>query len=311
MSLRSIELGPSPFMKRWKVDPVSRLPISPFSDPAWSHRNGCERPPRPFLRTHLGKLPPEIREEIWGYVISSLGECAIEANAQEPQALTDAMSSVALSEAPPPSTQNEVSCPALLQVCRVVYQEAKHIYYATTMFQFTDPSSLITFLKGIGIEQRSAITVLRLGGLTSKRHHYTEERLDEYCRNGIIRADNRDIFASMTMTCEHPKAKEAISYLKECEHLKTIYVDMKVGQELQHILFLCHLYGHGKTVVDFPDTFHWTVRWAPQEWEEWRHNHSERARPQGSEWGDDIRGNDRFIEVDVGLVNTVGSRKDD
>lgn len=301
MPLRSIELGPSPFRKRWKVDPTPPLHSTLSNYPALGQPNGYERRPRPFLHTGLGRLPPEIREVIWEDVLSSQEAHVFDADMHQPLGLTDAMSTVALAEAPPPSMQNEVSCPALLQVCRTVYQEAQHIYYADTMFKFTDPSSLTGFLVKIGMQNRLTITVLRLGGLTSREPTFSEAALDEHCREGNFGAGRREIFAAMTSNREHPKAKEAIPYLKECKHLRTIHLDLKVGEEIYYIIFLFHMYGFGKVVVDFVDTFHWTVRWAPREFDEWYPEFYKRARPQGLEWGVDILRNDRLVEVDVGL----------
>lgn len=302
MPLRSIELGPSPFMRRWKLWPYQTMPSS---NPTSTRQNGYKQPPQPFLRTGLGKLPPEIREVIWEDVLSSQEARVIDADVRQPPDLTDAMSAVALSEAPPPSMQDEVPCPALLQVCRMVYQEAQNIYYAETMFRFTDASSLTGFLNKIGKERRLTITVLRLGGLTIKEPTFSNDFLDEHYGEGNTRASQRESLAAMTSDCEHPKVQEAVEYLKDCKHLKTIHLDLKVGQESLYIFILFDVYGFGNVVIDFLDTFHWAVRWAPEEFEEWLPNFATRAGPQGPDWGDDIRGNDRLVEVDVGLNQTL------
>lgn len=256
--------------------------------------------PRPFLDTGLGELPPEIREMIWGLVLSSHEAPAIDADVQKSLLLIKALSNVTLSEASPPSIRDEVSCPALLRVCRMVYQEARNIYYAKATFCFTDASSLTGFLEKIGVEQRLAITTLRLGGLTRKEPMFSQHYLDEHHPeidggNNVLRED----LAAMTIVLKHPKAEEAATYLNECPHLSTIHLDMKVGEEKLYIDFLLDVYGFRQVVIDFPDTFHWTLRRAPEEFEEWWTQIPQSAKPREEDWGDNIRGHDRYVEVNV------------
>ncbi len=317
MSRRSIELGPSPFRKRWTVDDASRLETILSRYPAWSQRNRRglksdarsllppsvnEMPgPRPFLDTGLGELPPEIREMIWVLVLSPHEAPAIDVGLHQSLGLANAMSDVTLSEASPPSICDQVSCPALLRVCRMVYQEARDIYYAKTMFRFTDASSLTGFLAKIGIEQRSAITTLRLGGLTIKGPMVSQHFLDERYPANVVGNRLREDLAAMTITRKHPKAAEAAVYLRKCPHLKTIHLDMKVGEEHLYIVFLLDMCGFRRVVIDFPDTFHWNLRRAPEEFDEWWTQIPQSAKPRGEDWGDNIRGHDRYVEVNVFL----------
>lgn len=262
--------------------------------------------PQPFLHTAMGTLPPEIREVIWKYVLSSQGASILHNSTDSPEDLTHAILVVPLAGPLSTAPQGQNPCPALLKICRLVYQEARPIYFANNRFRFSDAASFLRFLVKIGPDNRGKITFLHLGGLLHEEPIYTEEEIDEECRENNLNATERASMAARTTRIMHPSACEAADCLHECNHLRSIVLVMKVDEEVSYILFLLHLGGHGNVVIDFLDTFHWTVRWAPEEYNQWYDEDGDEcwpgSRPDRSSWGEDQSGNDRVVEVDFSMM---------
>lgn len=128
------------------LSPVSVLPLE-------GHPT---RPPNPRALMHsgLGKLPPEIRCMIWRFVCTT-----------------------------PPKTNvlvdHDVSCPALLQICRLINQEAEPIYYANTPFYFTIFQDFSSFLRKIGLDRCKFITKIHVGFITYGKNDDTDLKITQ------------------------------------------------------------------------------------------------------------------------------------
>ena len=274
--------------------------------------------PQPFLNTYLGRVPPEVREIIWEYLLISPTSKVLvkypESDAQsqpEGQCSSKATRRQVWPILPKFGGINGVN---ILCTCRLVREEGHHIFFSKNSFRFTRASDLLEFLAYIGSGYRQKLTSFHLGGLLGQKLRYSERHLDIYCEEGMFGSGRRDSLAREIAPCLHPDAKKAGKMLKECKHLKSIDIEMKVGEEIYIIEFLQAWHGFYRTAVDFSDDFSWAVR--PTRFREghiWGvHHFYELARPSGPSWGRYTLGNDRLVNVTiVSSECAIGSESSD
>lgn len=165
--------------------------------------------PQPFHDTGLGKLPPEIRYEVWKLVC-----------------VAPEYDSFTLRHLPRWALlliwEKDLSCPTLLQVCHLINKEAQAVYYANTAFCFTTAHNLTSFLGKIGPERLKNITTLHIEGLTHPAPTY--RGIDELCRNDPEPSQWRKYFATKTTPGVHPGTRRAGQYLRRCQNLRTMFL---------------------------------------------------------------------------------------
>jgi len=273
---------------------------------------------RPFLSTSLGKIPPEVREIIWRYVLTDpilhgtralsqsvpTNDELVVTQPWDPSFTKSATSMTAASTTPTLSLPG-ISCPAILRTCRLIYQEAQHVLYSSTSFHLTGASALLWFLRMIGPDHRDELRSLHVGGLLGRKLSHTEEELDAFCREEAIDSSSHDYLARRTHECLLPDADEAAKLLGASKSPIKIILHLKVGEELLYIMFLatclwCPWYV--RVAIDVVDEHHWAVRAARSDEENVlsrkRMKELDRlACPPGFSWGDDTWGTDRTVEV--------------
>ena len=166
---------------------------------------------QPFLQTGLGKVPPEIREIIWEYVLIS--QLAVKVGDFPPKLSAGGGSAVKKqkgSRCAATSSPRVFKGPALLLVCRRIHKEAQYIMDNKNTY-LTDLSGLLAFLKKLGPIRRGNIRSLHL----SK---------DEYLTKG-----------SPKLPWE---ANGAAPVFKDCRGLYKIVFDAEVGAEMNITFFL-------------------------------------------------------------------------
>ena len=264
--------------------------------------------PQPFLNTNLGRVPPEVREIIWKYLlISSTSHIFVQNQNVDAQSQPESQPSgdSQLSSKATPSTiwSTQPFSPEidLLRTCRLVREECQHIFYSKNSFILASASDLLGFLRSMGDDCRDKLRSLHLVGLITDKLSYTEKELDEFCREGWFGFGERDSLAQETGPDLHPHAEKATGLLRACKNLKTIDIEFKVGEELGIIHLLQEWHGFDKTAIDFLDDFSWIVR--PTRFLEksiWRISDAhELARPSDSSWGTLVSGNDRVVKVSI------------
>ncbi len=272
----------------------------------------------PFLSTGLGKIPPEVREIIWKYVLTNpilhgtrvfsqsvpTNDDLVVTQPWDPSFTKSATSMTAASTTPTLSLPG-ISCPAILRTCRLIYQEAQYVLYSNTSFHLTNASALLLFLKTIGPGHRNELRSLHVGGLLGRKRSYTEEEIDTFCREEGFDGASRDYLARCTDECVLPDADEAAKLLGASKSPIKIILHLKVGEELLYIMFLaaclwCPWYV--RVAIDLVDEHHWAMRAARSDEENALSSKKmkeldRQACPPGSSWGDDTWGTDRTVEV--------------
>ena len=236
--------------------------------------------PQLFLQTGLGRIPPEIRVMIWDYVLTPSSEVRF----------------LDTSEGISPNR----TCPAVLQVCRLMFQESQRVFYSVYPFHIIGAPVLYNFLKTLGPMLRKELRQLRIGGLIVKVPRFTEDELDDLVNERQLDADLREELALQTSPSLHPDIHAVAEYLMGCTRLKTIRLDFNVGEEFHCVFFLLDMYHIGEALIEFTDEFNWMVRPVPyDEYKAWLKVMWDQAYPSESTWGISNWGNERSILVEL------------
>ncbi|CAD6579947.1 MAG: hypothetical protein ASARMPRED_009304 [Alectoria sarmentosa] len=219
---------------------------------------------QPFLRTHFGKLPPEIREEIFINLLAT----------------------------PPPHAGREISVPyhlkashlEILHTCRHIYLEAFAVFYNRQSYYAANAQELIYFLKfghpnlpGPNSIRSDKITTLSVKNLIIHERIFTSEHLDQAflgdTQARMLRL--RPCMEELTDLRLDRQIRSAMHNLKSWTSLKKICLCMRVCEELEYIRFLFQIPGLERGVLDFLD------------------DHKE-SRASGLKEGDE-----RYVEVEI------------
>ncbi|CAF9931685.1 MAG: hypothetical protein ALECFALPRED_005077 [Alectoria fallacina] len=209
---------------------------------------------QPFLQTHFGKLPREMREEIF----------------------------INLLETPPPHAGREVSVPYhlkathldILHTCRQVYLEAFAVFYNRNSYYAANAQELIYFLKfghpnlpGPKSFRGDKITTLCVKNLIIHKHIYTPEQLDLIflgVKQVHMLRHRAHMEASTDLHLDR-QVRSVMHNLKSWTSLKKICLCMRVGEELEYIRFLFQIPGSKRGMLDFLDDQRWALHPQPQD----------------------------------------------
>ncbi|KAK3174860.1 hypothetical protein OEA41_002106 [Lepraria neglecta] len=202
----------------------------------------------PFVNTSFGKLPPEIREQIYHELLIDeaphTGQHSTGEGTEGRNGLTKA------------SDLN------ILLTCRQIYHEASHIYYARNSFHINTEPELLSFLDSIGQTSRAKLTSLPVNGLVIKhrvRDKYSQEIWDQYAPQLAMTAAELEIFKNLTGEKLHLSAEKAAPLMKQCINLRRICMQAKIGDEFLCFVWLGLVFSDD-FVVNFLDELHWVLR---------------------------------------------------
>ena len=233
--------------------------------------------PRPFLKTSFGRLPPEIREMIYGYVLifppAPSPICLRVPSFKRLESKKVDNGVVRKASRPEP---RKASYLTILQTCHQIYNEAYHIFYAQNDFHFPDPKILLTFLVNIGPARRKELTSLCLGGLVTNQLIFSNsKRLDLYCRNQRYGPLERERVAAYCYPEIDPDARQAARLLRECKNLRKIGFDLAAGQEYMISNFLLEVSYFKYPGIRYVNAFRWVVRPSSVEGRWWSQHHTD------------------------------------
>lgn len=231
------------------------LPDSPGS---------CRASRDPFQDTSFGKIPPEIRLQIFEYTLAvspallkddlsvpMIRDYSISAQGEQIQNLEQ--------ESRPPS------CLALLSTCRQIYKESYGIFYSSNTLFLGNAHDLLAFLTSIGPVRRKHIVSLHLACLTTEVPAWTNELIDYAIGNPeeigfptYLEAD-RERLLSQTKSVAAPSAELARSLLADCVRLHKLYLNISLRDEAPHFKWLTELPKTKGNVIRFADAFHWKL----------------------------------------------------
>ena len=233
-----------------------------YSDGSPQRNSSDETGLKPFRQTHLGRLPPEIREMIYTELLAT------------PPAFAGhsfvATSSNVRTSSPTPIRYVHIkaSWRQVIQTCRQIYYEAYPIFFASKAYFFAKPQDTENFLQYSPmtsfklILRLDAITALCLSGFVETLPLYSNEELDE------IFSDPDDFRAihntrqGLEMQTYKTILPHRIYCLQGLKTLKTISLCFLVGEEMLYINLLYGLTGLIRGFVHFFDTSHarWLIR---------------------------------------------------
>ena len=208
----------------------------------------------PFSQTQLGKIPPEIRENIFR------------------ELLTDPPSYAGHDTVSPlPTTTSTAAAKRFVhikrswyhitQTCRQIYLESHPIFFAAKGYYFENVRDLARFL---GPHLRRAprwdtITALCLKDVMKEHRLFTTEQLDDLISQSNDPGDaaRRRYFETMTYkTFDF----DACYRVKQLKNLRTVGFCMRVGEEMLYVNLLFYLSGMSRGLVSFVDASRWLIR---------------------------------------------------
>ena len=238
---------------------------------------------KPFHQTRLGRLPPELREQIFLELLAT----------PSPYAGHDFAINSSRSKTSPRASQKFVhikeSWYHVTRTCRQIYLEAHPLFFASKAYFLASAEDTRLFLPGFPSPPHfrfDTITTLCLKDLVERSARYSKEAIDEiisdptnffgriYTRQELEAQTRNRIEASVFMP------------LRRIKNLKTVGLCFAVGEEMEYIDFLFGLTGLTTGLVEFPDAQHWMIR--PQNAKDvWR---TQYAGFFNSSWGLDENG---------------------
>ncbi|CAD6574555.1 MAG: hypothetical protein ASARMPREDX12_006819 [Alectoria sarmentosa] len=223
---------------------------------------------KPFHQTHLGKLPPELRQMIYTGLLATPPSYAghdFASNFPEPKSSRPA---------PEKCVHIMASWSQVTQTCRQIYMESRPVFFASKSYYLANPLELTYLIGHDNIYSRpfflwDTITALCLRDLVKHSKVYTKEQVDN------IFSDPTDYrrFLNTRQEIEAMTVKTldtSLGYLfRRLNSLRTVGLCIRVGEEMLYVNFLYCLSGMRRGLVEFTDPGHWLMR--PQNPEDvWR-----------------------------------------
>ena len=214
--------------------------------------------PKPFLKTGLGRLAPEIREQIFSNLLAFPPPYPGREYLVK-QIAIDGRSPISLDR----FVHLKASCLTVLQTCRQIYLEAFPIFYARKSYYLANAQELQKF-------SNFDLSV------SMGPKHFRADTITSLCLNDLLRnmpkwrPENIEYFMSRS----YPHSREELEaervdrldpeltfgYLVSMRCLRKICLCMRVGQEQEYLEFLSRIYGLEHGVIDILDNFHWAIR---------------------------------------------------
>lgn len=226
---------------------------------------------RPFLETAFGKLPPEVREDIFKDVLTVGSLSPLKGAISVPMTrinhdISQRGSKPKLNIGP----AGPASCLALLQTCHQIYHESSLLFYAINTFHLSNPQDMLSFLRHLGPLRCGQLRSLHLEDILVQAPVFGPEYLDQFRSQRLFSEDILTSFSSLRRDVIHPDAMNAVQLLNKRGNLRKIYIDMRPPQALQYIKLCTEVPGFNNREIVFASPSRWTVMvpstWKTQSW---------------------------------------------
>ena len=280
--------------------------------------------PRLFLKTGLGGLAPEIRQQIYNKLLAiPPAYVGRDYRARETRAPDRSPISLAT------FVDLKESCLTVLQTCRQIYIEAFPTFYAGKSYYLANSRDFATCFRYGGylkivpyLFRLDTITSLCLKDLVINRLKWSPQQIDHL----MSRLHTFNRVALETERTDELDSKLTLVDLEQMKSLRKICLCMRVGQEWEYLRFLFNIRGLRRGVIEFLDNFHWAIRSQNASGDDWSLQYS--AFPNfsykrgknfeileyhvfiqrevldiDSRASDLVKGDERWVEVDIGSRN--------
>lgn len=228
--------------------------------PATETCRECYPVRRPFLETAFGRLPPEIRTDIFKDVLKVGYLSPLKDGISVPMARSRHGSPPQLTGFP----AGPASCLALLQTCRQIYHETSALFYTINTLHLSNPQDMFSFLCHLGTERCGELRSLHLEDLLVQVPFFSQCNLDclrsDYGHSEMALAQ----LASFRREEMHPDTQKAVQLLNN--NLRKLYLDMQSSQILEYIKLITQIPGFRNRGIIFESPVRWFVM-APSIWE--------------------------------------------
>ena len=250
-------LGPPPKRKRIHQHHESKKWVRL---PATERCLECFPLRKPFLETAFGKLPPEIRADIFKDVltvgsISPLKDGISVPMSKTKQDYSDRTSETKVSIGPARSA----SCFALLQTCRQIYHESSHLFYSINTIYLSDPQAMLSFLRHLGPARCDELRFLHLEDVLVPTPVFSQEYIDQLRSQRVYPEGTLAMLATRREDRIHPDVKKAVQLLNKRGNMRKIYLDMRPSQTVQYINLCTQIPGCQYHEIAFQSPTRWSM----------------------------------------------------
>lgn len=230
--------------------------------------NSLDIAPKPFLQTHFGRMPPELRERVFIELLATPSSYAGH------DFTTISPAHRKSTTAPQRFVHIKTSWHQVTRTCRQVFVESCPIFFAAKSYYLAKPQELAQFLNNHRMPWRrifplATITALCLKDFVREIPLYTKDQIDEIMSNPNdyrSRANTRQQLAEKSFKMLNTSMR---SDFKDLKSLRTVGLCFPVGEETMYVDLLHCLTGIQKGLVEFVDASNWLIR--PQNPEDvWR-----------------------------------------
>lgn len=213
---------------------------------------------KPFLQTHLGRLPPELREQIYTELLATPPSYAgHDFDAVSPQ-------SRGSSSVPSKFVHIKASWFQVMGTCRQIYVESRPIFFASKCYYFGTPKErapcvIYSPFVRRALFRQDTITALCLRDFIHTLPLYDKETIDGIMSNpNDFRSSRpRQELETRTFTSLKTTTLYQFRYLK---NLRTISLCFQVGEEMHSVNLVYLLTEMRRGLVEFVYTSHWLIR---------------------------------------------------
>lgn len=217
---------------------------------------------RPFLETAFGKIPPEIRANIFEDVLTVGSLSPLKDGISVPMAKAPQGPHPQLTGCP----AGPASCLALLQTCRQIYHETSLLFYTLNTFHLSKPQDMLSFLRHLGKERCGELRSLHLEDMLVQVPRYSQEILDGFRSEHRYPEHTLANLASLRRDEIHQDVRKAVQLLNKRGNLRKIYLNMRPSQTLQYINLCTQVPGLNNREIVFASPTRWSVT-VPSTWE--------------------------------------------
>ena len=220
----------------------------------------CCPPPLPFLETAFGKIPPEVRLQIFRYVLT-VSPATLKDDLSVPMVRDYRISTLGKLTQSVEQKSRSPSCLALVSTCRQIYKESCGVFYSSNTLFLGNSHDLLAFLTSIQTVRREHIVSLHLSSLTTEAPAWKKDCLDEMIREEVpgFTEEMREELEKQTKTVMAPNAVQARPLLAECRKLHKLYLDAAWPDEREHIAWLTSFPNWKENIIDFKSHLHWKL----------------------------------------------------
>ena len=221
--------------------------------------NSHDIAPKPFLQTHFGRMPSELRERVFIELLATPSSHAGH------DFTTISPAHRRSTTAPQWFVHIKTSWHQVTGTCRQVYVESRPIFFAAKSYYLAKPQELAQLLSNYRTSSRrmfrlDTITALCLKDFVLEIPLYTKDQIDKimsYPNDYRSRANTRQQLAEKSFKV----LDDGILHdFKDLKSLRTVGLCFPVGEETMYVYLLYWLTGMRKGLVEFVDASNWLIR---------------------------------------------------